>query len=245
MKAIRPLALVLVLLAACSDAAAVDEAAARQYVSEWAKGWGDAASMLEGPYRTLDETLPNVVFAGPAGSGSTSSHVVVGEIVDVEKGKGFRVDGDDAPDGIPTDFDDKRARWWTVHARVRVDRGIASDTPSEIMAMFPSSGPAKFRDTRAGLMALGTVVLFLRDDDLLVPYDPSLYVVGHDYGLLVATVAADGTLGMPMVSEERAKKLLAKTPTLTTLEEAGRHPRTIPMVPWPGGPAEQRRADGL
>jgi hypothetical protein len=217
----------------------------RHYVQEMFRAYGSSADMTEGLYRTLDETLPNVKYVRATGSSVVATHVVVGRIVDVEKGKGFRVEGGDAPDGAPGAFDDAQAKWWTVHATVKVEHAIASSTPDTIKVMFPSAGPSDFAKMRAGLVALGRVVLFLRNDSPLTAYDARLYWDIQEFGVLVATVADNGTLGLPLLTEARAAKLLAKAPTLSDLEASAQVPKAIPVVGTPGSPDVERRADGL
>jgi hypothetical protein len=226
-------------------AAKVSPAEGRRYVEDFFDSYGNSADMSEGLYRTLDEVTPNVAYVRPSGRSVVATHVVVGHITDVTKGKGFRVEGADAPGGTATDFADARAKWWTVHATVAVDHGIASSTPEQVTVMFPSAGPADFAKMQAGLKALGQVVLFLRDDSPLTAYDRNLYWAVQDFGVLVATVSADGTLALPLLTDQRAAKLLAKTPKLSDLETSAKTPRAIPIVGTPGSPDVERRADGL
>lgn len=229
-------------LAACG-ADRVGAAEGRRYVEEVYAARAAGASFGPGWYRTLDELVPNVVYERENGQRSKgATHVVVGRIVDVEKGKGFRIEGDDAPDGITTDFDDPRARWWTVHATVTVERGLASEAPRQLRAMFPSGGPKDFARLSAGLPALGRVVLFMRRDDPLTAYDPDLYWVMEEDGLLVATVGPDGRLDLPLMPDERAAELLRGVRRFSDLESKSRNPRTIRMTG--SDPNDQRRADG-
>jgi hypothetical protein len=249
----RTIRLTTLLLAVLSTAAAtgactnsddnLSREASRHYVIDFYAGRTAGAEVGGGWYRTLDETLPNVTYAHEDGRRVTiADHVAVGRITDVEKGWGFRIEGDDAPDGIETDFDDPRARWWTVHATVAVEKGLASQTPRQIRVMLPSGGPEDFAKMASGLIALGRVVVFLDRTHPLSAYDKSLYWVIDEEGLLVATVAPDGRLDLPLMPRRRAAELLAGVSSFADLERRSREPRTIQMV---GGKAEEaRRADG-
>ncbi|HEX7165878.1 MAG TPA: hypothetical protein VF230_02745 [Acidimicrobiales bacterium] len=226
------------------DAPDVSAAQARHEVAHLFLERSLAKATDGGWYRTLDEMLPNVSYARATGEvvGGVATHVVLGEIVDVRRGKGFRVTNGDAPAGIPVDFGDSRARWWTAHATVKVERGLASSTPKEIEVVFPSYGPAGFATMRAGLESLGRVVLFLRDDSMVTAYDRDLFWVIEEDGMAVARVAADGTLHMDLMPEHRGHELLAATPTLRDLEAKAAAPRVVQMV---GAYPHETRADGL
>jgi hypothetical protein len=221
---------------------AVSPVEGRAYVGDFYTARGEAGARSLPWYRTLDESLPSVTYLRANGERVTmASHVVVGRITRVEKGNGFRVEGDDAPGGIPTIFDDTRAKWWRVHATVEVERSIASDSPgAELRIGLPSAGPQDFARMKAGLESLGRVVLFMRRSASPAPEDPGPYYVIADSGLLVATVDGDGTLALPLMTPERARELLAGTPRLSDLEERARVARVIPMV---GSEPHERRAD--
>ena len=131
-----------------------------------------------------------------------------------------------------------------MHAIVRVEKTIATpSTPDEITVMFASNGPAGFARMRAGLKSLGRVLLFIRTGTVMTEYDQSLYWVIHEPTPLLATVADDGTLAMPFMPEGRDVKLLAKTPTLASLEDSARVPKTI--LTEPDGHGGLKRVDGL
>jgi hypothetical protein len=74
-----------------------------------------------------------------------------------------------------------------------------------------------------------------------VAYDPSLYTLIEDDGLVLATVASDGTLAMPLLASGRPEALLATTPKLSDLENKGKLPRVVPMI---GTGEDAKRADG-
>lgn len=196
-----------------------------------------AESVVSTPpwYRTLDEALPNVTYLRPdRGPATVTDLVVVGKIVDVEKGRGFVVHGNDAPDGIPSDFNAKNARWWTVHATVAVERTLGStETPEQVTVSLPLDFPKEFDTMAGGLKGLGRVAFFLDKDSPLGAYDPSVTIVIESHAL-IATVAGDGTLALPFIDQEKASKLLSGVPRLADLEGRARQPRTIPLATGPG-----------
>lgn len=232
--------------AARSDTAAsagIDPAEARHFVTDYYLARAKGMEWQPGLYRTVDEMLPNVKYQMPTGELLTvSDFAVLGRITSVAKGKGFRIEGDDAPGGITTDYDDKRARWWTAHATVAVEKGIGGSAPSEIRVLFQSPRPEQFAIFKAGLEALGRVVLFIDRRTPLNDYDPSVFVTAIYRGPVVATVAEDGSLALPLLEGDHAATLLARTPTIAALEEAGAVPRIVPIL---GSPGNYRRADGL
>lgn len=224
---------------------AIDAAEAAHWVTEYLRERSDAGLSLRPWYRTLDETLPNVDYLRPNGTIATLSDVAaVGRVVRVDKGRAFVVDGDDAPNGTEANWEAKGARWFSVHATLAVERVIgAGDGPETVTFALPLDDRAEFDRMAAGLKGLGRVVAVLDKGSPLVAYDPSLYVILGNHGLL-ATVAEDGRLSLPLLEEREAASLLSRTPRLADLEVRGNEGRrTIPLVPGPG-PDIPMRADG-
>jgi hypothetical protein len=63
-------------------------------------------------YESLAELLPNVGFrVDDAPPHMFTTAVVVGEVASVEPGLAWVVEGEDAPGGTETDFDDRLLRW--------------------------------------------------------------------------------------------------------------------------------------
>lgn len=196
----------------------------------------DADADVAGPghVRTLDEMLPTVTFAHPNSPSAgpmmtaTATQAVVGRITAVDEGKGFwpGPGKDDAPDGQVLDYADSRAMWRDVHATVEVDHCLGCSVPAQITVVLPSTGPDKFPILHDGLIGLGRVVLFLRDDSPLSAYAPGLYSP-----IMVATVADDGSLALPFIAPGRAASLLGpRGMTLAQLEQSSQTPRAIPLV---------------
>jgi hypothetical protein len=227
------------LVSACrSDdgAAQIDAGQARHFVSDFFTNRADN-DILGRVYNTLDEVLPNVEYVRTDGTkGPVATLAVVGRIVSVDKGAGWYAPGDDAASGTQVDFDDNRAEWWAVHARVQVDHAIASEAPEgDLRVHLPSRGPNDFEMFEAGLKALGTVVLFLRNDATVTEYDPELWSVIEEEGVLLATVGANESLELPLMPDRRERELLVGLARLTDLEQKAATPRTIPLVQVNGG----------
>lgn len=203
-----------------------DGAATRQashYVVNVLQARNEAAGRGPSWFKTLDELLPNTAYQHPTGQRETLTDlVVIGHIVEVEKGIGFVVPGGDAPSGQPTSFDDPKALWRTVHFRVDVDQTAGgSQRPRSVQVGLAFGVDSDFAKIAAGLQGLGRVVLFLQKNSPVLAYDSSLYSVVED-GNLIATVGADGTLALPILDSERASQLLSTTPRLDRLIEKGR-----------------------
>lgn len=226
----------LVLGAGCrgrSDNISGDEG--RRYVIQHFRGMSETLDTAQPLYRTLDELLPTVEYVFPDGSRHAGSDlVVIGHVVKVEKGIGFRVPGEDHPSGIPTGFDDQRSKWRTVHATVQVERGIGREAPNEVQVALPLYNLDKFEHMAAGWPALGRVVLFLDEGSPLATYDRSLYVLQGVHSM-VATIAEDGALALPLVASADAARLLAPVRSLAELEAKAKLPRTIVLPPGTDG----------
>lgn len=223
----------------------VDTAEAVHWVTDYLRARSEGGLSLRPWYRTLDETLPNVDYVRPNGTVATLSDLTaVGRIVQVDQGRAFVVDGDDAPNGTEAKWDAKDARWFSVHATLAVERVIGSDErPDTVTFALPLDDRRDFDRMAAGLRGLGRVVAVLDRGSPLVAYQPSLFVVLGNHGLL-ATVGDDGRLALPLLDATEAAAMLAGTPRLADLEargNAGR--RRIPLVPGPG-PDVPMRAEG-
>lgn len=231
---------------ACSGAGATREVSGPEglrWVTGHLQSVGEGAQRIAPLYRTLDEVLPNVAYLYPDGRKLTYTQLaVLGRFVDVEEGKGFAVEGDDAPSGTPVDFDDDDAKWRSVHAEFAVERGIGgAAAPDKVRVALPLYDRDKLPEFRAGLKELGTVVLFLQTESPLNDYDESLHIVfEHQF---MAKVGDDGarTLSLPFVDEAEAARLVGSPArTLADLDQAARSPRTIPLLPGPGTDAPVR-----
>jgi hypothetical protein len=176
----------------------ISAAEGRHYVEDFFLGRNEGASGGGNPFHeTLHEALPNVTYLRATGEkGTVSTHALLGRITKVERGKGFRIEGDDAPDGIPTDFDDARSRWRTVHVTIRVEQALGGQSPAEVRFYLPSGPPGDFARMEAGLKGLGRVVVFLSNDTRYNTYDSSLMWVLQERGPMIATVGDDGRLAL-------------------------------------------------
>lgn len=239
------LATALVLASACGDdksVAAVSPEEGLHFVTEFLSGIADTGARAAPWYRTLDEVLPNVEYVYPDGRTKRLSDLaVVGRFVALEQGAGFTVQGDDAPGGTPTRFDDPDARWRSVHGVVEVERSVGGgDAPERLKVSLPLYDREDFDEFDAGLRALGRVVLFLDADSTLVAYDPSLFVIVQNHSF-IASVAGDETLALPMLPPEEAASLLGPAMRkLSDLETRAKAPRKVVLTPGPHPDAPMR-----
>lgn len=211
-------AALIALASACTDDRSTSGESAR-YLQDELRARGGAATRNVW-YRTLDELLPNVQFAAPGESpDSITDTAIVGEIVEVTKGRGFVVNGADSTAGMPVEFDRRDARWKTVHLTVRANQLLAGHgVPSTIEVGVALDGSVDFNRVAQGFKELGTVVLFLYKNSPVFSYDPRLYSIVEDGTLLVVVDQRTGELSLPGVDGERAKTLLGTTSTLDALE---------------------------
>ncbi len=186
-------------------------------------------------YQSLEEALPNVTFTtGPESFPAASQLVVRADIVDVQKGKGFWIPGDDAERGTVIEFDDSRALWQTVHLTVAVSEMVAGEPPSSSsldvgVAIDPSVDFERFAD---GLLELDDVVLFLTKRTGVFDYEPDRFGIVED-GALLLSVDRDGKLELPFMAQERRERL-TPLPSLEALKRAAHQPATV-------GVSERRR----
>lgn len=177
-------------------------------------------------HETLDELLPNVRWGSDGDEGFTRSDaIVIGKVVDVQKGSGFiplSEDITDRPngDGERVDFDDQKALWRTVHVTMDVEESIGAQVDSQIRIGMPFVTD-RFETTAGGLKALDRIAVFLIDGGAPYQYDKSLYGVALD-GTAVLRIDNDGSLEAPFRVEEA--KELGPVPTLEDLRTAASGP---------------------
>ena len=190
---------------------------------------GASASRLQPPYRSLAELLPNTKYQWPdAKPKALIEAAVVGRISDVERGRGFYLPDGDAPRGTPTDFDDPRALWRTVHATVEVDQAIAGQLPAgRVVVGFAFGHEPPFEDIKRGLEVTGRVLVFLERSPVF-DYADFVYGVPID-GTLLGVVDDDGRITLP-AAEPADQKLLDGASTLQDLVDAARRPERVIRV---------------
>ena len=187
------------------------------------------------PYDSLDDLLGNTRFGlGEAEPTSLTIAVVTGRFKSVAPGRAFGVYGADAPGGRAVDFDADDALWKTVEAQFVVDHVVSGkaavgDQITVGLAFGPEADPDRAdRDLRD----LGRSLLFLNRSPVFA-YDSSVYGTADD-GSLIAKVAGDGTLSLPVRGPDEAKTLLQETPTLASIDAAAAQPARV-LVTDPTG----------
>lgn len=179
------------------------------------------------PFTRLTGLLGNTLYRmGDAPPRPLTEAVVLGRVSDVQPGVGFRVVGDDAPDGLETDFNDPRALWRTVHVTVDVDSVVSGTVDTDTVTVgfaFDARTPA-LDEIASDFASFGQIMLFLNRSPVFA-YDTSVFGTVMD-GALLATVDADGTIHLPALGAEEASQLLTDSATVGALETAlqtGRH----------------------
>ena len=176
------------------------------------------------PFDSLDDLLENTLYARPGEEPRPLTEaVVVGRVVRVEPGRGFRAEGDDAERGTETDFSDPRAQWRTVHAVVEVESVVSGNVSRDTVVVGLVMGDLE--PAQEGLPALGRVVLFLNRQPVF-DYDASVYGIAHD-GRLIGEMGEDGQLGFAALSPEEEDELLSGPRTVEQLRDAADRPERV------------------
>lgn len=210
---------------ACSSK--LDPQAARDYVIAGFQSRLAGLSSEAPWYSTLDELFPQVKYQAPDRSDASpiTEVVVIGRVAEVTRGVGRASDNGD---GKRVVFDDPSASSKTVHLNIAVEREW-STSPREAKDLnvgFAIGGDADFEKTRAGLKALGKVVLFLHQGAPVYAYDASLLAI-HWNGGMIATVGENGALALPFLEAPIASQLLEGVETLGKLESHGGDPERV------------------
>jgi hypothetical protein len=189
------------------------------------------------PFTSLTGLLENVDYRMPGRpTGPLTEAVVVGEVVDVEPGRGFRVEGDDAPGGIETDFDDPRALWRTVHVSVAAESVVSGTVGEQLLVGFAFDPDVPIAQVEADFRSFGRILLFLNRSPVFA-YDPSVYGTVFDGGLL-GLVDDGGDIQLPVLEDTEEADLLEGASTVDELREAAKQPRRVIELDASGMPAE-------
>lgn len=212
------------------------------------------ASRIAPWYRTLDEALPNVRYKRDSKKAVPASEVVViGTVDEVLPGRAF-VQNIDKNDSVKeVEFTSPDPSWRTAHLVVRVDREFGetrSKKKVDDITVGLNIGLTPLAEIAKGFEDLGTLVLFLQPDcsqfdqdgvDISAPctpvfsYDPSLYGVLEDGGLVAVVDDASGDLTLPFVEAHRAEELLKATRNIRDLERKGNEERREVKLKRQGG----------
>ena len=128
-----------------------------------------AAASRSAHYDSVDDLLPNVSHLALDGRPYRWSRTaVLGDIVEVAKGPGFRPIPEGAPrngsDGRKVSFDDPAALWKRVHVTIEVEELLGGEpTDPKIVADLGVNADTEFEPVRAGLLSIDRAVFFLAD----------------------------------------------------------------------------------
>lgn len=176
-------------------------------------------------YDSLDDLLGNTRYRfGAAGPRPLTVAVVAGRFESAAPGRAFTVPGGDAPGGQAADFNDGDAVWKTVEGVFVVDHVVTGDASDRdrLTVGFAFNPDIDADRVERDLRSLGRTLLFLNKSPVFA-YDPSVHGTADD-GALLATVAPDGTLALPVLETSEARQLLRSTPTLASLDAAATKP---------------------
>lgn len=230
------LAMAALVTPACGRSDPRDLAATRSYAIEQVAGRAGGQSRIR-LYRSVDELLPNVRFGvDDEPAKPITEMVVVGRITRVEPGRGFVVDGADAPGGRVVDFSDPTALWRTLHLTVSVTERLGTEPPPPTITVgLAVDGGVNVGLMVEGLLTLGRVVMFLERSPVLA-YDASLFAILED-GALLATLDPDGRISLPAAPAEEAAELLGSSTTLAALrQKVAAAPRIVKIALVDGVP---------
>ncbi len=218
----KPLAaaLLTLVLASCGASGDGDTSAQANVLAEM-HARHEAASRVR-PFESVAEVLQNTRYKHWA-NGATqplTEAVVVGSIEAVEEGRGFKVEGNDAPSGTETGFDDPAAVWRTVHVTVQPEAVVSGEAASPVVAGFAFGATTPFEAIQEQFLSFDRVVLFLNRSPVFA-YDASVYGTLLD-GALLGVVDDNGRISFPVLEPQEEAGLLANAPTVNALRSAAR-----------------------
>lgn len=227
------------LVAAC--AAETDQTAGQEHESadvlaEMRSRHESASRVI--PFETLGGLLENTEYQfGDEPPAPLTEAVIVGTVNDVQPGRGFVVEGNDAPGGTETSYDDPKAVWRTVHVLITVESvlsGSVERSPVTVGFAFGSETP--FDDIKNQFMSFGRVGLFLNRTPVF-SYDSSVYGTVLD-GDLLALVDDKGRLELPVLSEDEEATYLRGASTVDELRARADEPKKVEQFDESGRPKD-------
>lgn len=177
-------------------------------------------------YRDLTELLGNTKFQiGTRAPTALTVAVVRGRVTDVAEGRAFKVEGNDAPSGTLTHFDDSQALWRTFHATFDVAEVISGAADPQVTVGLALGTEVTADTVRSDLLAMKEVVVFLERSPVFAYDNTTLGVVSD--GALIAQVDSEGNLKLPVMGANEAASTLANASTLDELRTAARGPQVL------------------
>ncbi|MGH9021569.1 MAG: hypothetical protein ACRDV9_00455 [Acidimicrobiia bacterium] len=170
--------------------------------------------------------FPQIQYQPPGKSTAApiTDQVIVGRIAEVTRGVGRAPDGGD---GKQVDFDDPKAISKTVHLTIAQEQTWpAASQRDNLEVGFAIGGKSDFEMTRAGLKALGRVVLFLHRGSPVFDYKENLLGI-HWNGGMIATISDNGALALPFLESPIDNQLLTGVDTLDKLTDHSDDPERV------------------
>lgn len=178
------------------------------------------------PFDSLADLLDNTHYQmGEAPARPLTEAVIVGQVTDVQPGRAFTDETDDAPDGTETDFGDPDAIWRSVHVSIKVETVVSGAVVEPVVVGFAFDPRLSVEDIRAQFVGFGSVLLFLNRSPVF-DYDPEVYGTVLD-GALLGVVDDEGHIALPLVDRQDAKGLLREASSVEELEAAAEGPERL------------------
>lgn len=203
---------------------APDLGTATDVIGEMRRRQEGAASVR--PFDSLTELLDNTLFQmGDASPKPLTEAVIVGQVIDVQPGRAFTDETDDAPDGTETDFGDPDAIWRSIHVSINVETVVSGAVDEPVLVGFAFDPRLSVEDIRAQFEEFGSVLLFLNRSPVF-DYDPHVYGTVLD-GALLGLVDARGQIQLPVLEANEGARLLQRASTIEQLRAAAKEPRRV------------------
>lgn len=137
-------------------------------------------------YESIVDLLGNVRFqVGNMDARPLTEAVLVGDVIEVQEGRGYKVPGADAAAGRETNLADPELQWFTIHLTVNVQEVISGKVQTDVIQVgFAFSAGTSFDRLARDFLDMPSILLFLTrsevfgyNDDLYAPVDGFLYGV--------------------------------------------------------------------
>lgn len=179
--------------------------------------------------RNLADLLPNQEFRIEDSRPDTlAAGVLAGEVVKVERGAGYFVEGD-ASRGTVIDFDDPRVQWKTVELTVEQSDAVG-EIPESVRIGLTIDG--EFPASEVELALLGQQIVAPIKQDQFFSHDAELWSIAQGGDLL--GFVEDGVFDFPILGEE-SDAFVGDLTTLDSLEEEAREDKPVVFVEYRNG----------
>lgn len=176
-------------------------------------------------FATSIEHLADALPATGTDPGRELEGVLVGRVTGANEGAAFAhrpdTEGEEAPDGVPVDWDADDVAWRDATVTVEVEHIWSTVIPPDtanLQLKIPVAGDLPPQEYVEGLAGLGRIVAVLSSTDHDSPIPGRHSVLWEATAL--GTVSANGNLSFPAMSQKEAAAFLGKLTTVQALEQA-------------------------